>query len=96
MVKATLLLTALLVIGVMIASSAPAGAQGSASSSPRVMAQGEYPDVSSLQPFTQAANFMSLPGYLRWQAFRDQNLWLTYREARRIVLAEGGRLYRRA
>ncbi len=55
---------------------------------PRAMAQGEYPNVSGLCPFSAAANYMSLPGYLRWMTFKDQNCWLTYSEARRIVLSQ--------
>jgi hypothetical protein len=53
-------------------------------------AAGEYPSVANLQPFTAASNYMSLPGYLRLQVWRDQQVWLTYAEARRIVRAQGG------
>ncbi len=96
MARVTLLLMALLVIGVLISfTSQPASAQ-TTSPQPSVGRTGEYPDVSGLQPFTPAANFMSLPGYLRWLTFRDQGTWLSYAEARRIVIAEGGQLYRRA
>ncbi len=62
---------------------------------PSTMA-GEYPNVASLQPFSPEANFMSVPGYLRWQVFRTQGTWLSYAEARRIVIAQGGRIYRAA
>ena len=53
-------------------------------------AQAEYPNVASIQPFSAQANFMSLPGYLRWITWRDQQTWLTYPEATRIVVAQGG------
>ena len=86
MARITLLLAVLLVIGVLVASATPASARASAL--PRVVAQGEYPNVSGLQPFAAASNYMSLPGYLRWMAFKDQNVWLTYAEAKRIVQSQ--------
>jgi hypothetical protein len=45
----------------------------------------QYPDVSSLKPFSPEANFMSLPGYLRWLIFQQTGQWITYAEASRIV-----------
>jgi hypothetical protein len=48
----------------------------------------EYPNVAGTQPFTAAANYMSRPGYLRWQTFREQGFWISYAEARRIVQAQ--------
>ncbi len=50
----------------------------------------EYPNVANLQPFTPEAGFMSLPGYLRLRTFQEQHVWLTYSEATRIVIAQGG------
>ena len=35
------------------------------------------PDVTNLKPFTEAANFLSLPGYLRWQTFVQQGTWIS-------------------
>ncbi len=55
-------------------------------------AQGEYPNVANIQPFSAQANYMSLPGYLRWVTWRDQKTWLTYAEATRIVVAQGGQV----
>ena len=66
-----------------------------AAPAPPAMA-GEYPNVASLQPFSPEADYMSVPGYLRWQVFRTQGTWLSYAEARRIVIAQGGRIYRAA
>lgn len=40
-----------------------------------------YPDVSGLQPFTVEAQYMSLPGYLRWQTFLEQGSWISHSEA---------------
>ncbi|MGH2405511.1 MAG: hypothetical protein ACRDGN_13775 [bacterium] len=45
----------------------------------------QYPNVSKLEPFSAEANFMSLPGYLRWVVFQQTNSWITYAEAERIV-----------
>ena len=56
------------------------------------VAQAEYPNVADVQPFTPEANYMSLPGYLRWVTWRDQQVWLSYSEASRIVLAQGGQI----
>jgi hypothetical protein len=86
----------------MVAASPPAAAQQEYGQSAmqnqaeQPMEAGEYPNVASLQPFSPEANFMSVPGYLRWQVFRSQGMWLSYAEARRIVIAQGGRIYRAA
>ncbi len=45
----------------------------------------EYPNVSNLTPFTPDANFMSLPGYLRWVVYQLKNEWISLEEAARIV-----------
>ena len=96
MARVTLLLVALLVIGVLVSfSSTPASAQTTSQPSATAPA-GEYPDVSGVPPFSAASNFMSVPGFLRWQTFRDQGIWISYAEARRITLAQGGELYHRA
>jgi len=65
---------AILAIGalMLVSSIAPAFAQ-------------QYPNVSKLEPFSAEANFMSLPGYLRWVVFQQTNNWITYAEAERIV-----------
>jgi hypothetical protein len=91
----------------MVAASQPAAAQqgddqgamqNQAAQMPaeQPMGAGEYPNVSSLQPFSPEANYMSVPGYLRWQVFRSQGTWLSYAEARRIVVAQGGQIYHAA
>jgi len=45
----------------------------------------QHPVVSNLKPFSAEANYMSLPGYLRWLEFQTTGQWLTYQEAARIV-----------
>jgi len=90
MSRITWLLAALLVIGVL-AIAGPASAQGTATPQ-QPAAAGEYPNVSGVEAFTAAANYMSLPGYLRWMTFKEQGLWLTYAEALRIVQSQRGGL----
>lgn len=50
----------------------------------------QYPNVSTLRPFSPEANFMSLPGYLRWVVFQQTAQWITYAEAARIVKQQVG------
>ncbi len=45
----------------------------------------EYAQVASLQPFTAEANYMSLPGYLRYVTFETTGVWLSREEAVAIV-----------
>lgn len=54
-----------------------------AAGSPASAAQ--YTDVAGLQPFAAESNFMSLAGYLRWTTFKEQGVWLSMPEAKRIV-----------
>jgi hypothetical protein len=46
-------------------------------------------DVTGLVAFTTEANYMSLPGYLRWQYFIDHQEWITMLEAFLAVKAQG-------
>ena len=48
----------------------------------------QYPQVADLQPFTPAADYMSLPGYLRWQVFVEQGTWISRAEAVEIVMSQ--------
>jgi hypothetical protein len=50
----------------------------------------QTPSVSSLEPFSAEANFMSLPGYLRWLLFQQNGNWITYDEASRMVQQQAG------
>lgn len=45
----------------------------------------EYAQVSSLEPFTPEANYMSLPGYLRYVTYEQTGVWLSREEAVAIV-----------
>jgi|WetSurMetagenome_2_1015567.scaffolds.fasta_scaffold641385_1 hypothetical protein len=50
-------------------------------------AQG-YPQVAQLTPFSVEAQFMSLPGYLRWQVFLEQGQWISVAEAKAVVMEQ--------
>jgi hypothetical protein len=39
------------------------------------------PDVHGLQPFAAESDFMSLPGFFRWQYFVENHEWITRAEA---------------
>jgi hypothetical protein len=79
-----MVLSMVMVVGVAGADTAqPAAAQAQAGTP-----AGEYMDVSGLVPFSAAANYMSLTGYLRWTVLRDQHVMLTRVEAQRIVTAQ--------
>jgi hypothetical protein len=76
-----LLLVALAMVLALALTPRPASAQ---------TVSGEYPNVANLEPFSPESSFMSLPGYLRLRTFQEQHVWLTYAEATRIVIAQGG------
>ena len=46
------------------------------------------PSVRGLTAFTPQTNFMSLPGYLRWQYFVENSTWITYAEASQLVSSQ--------
>jgi len=85
MMKALGMLLLAMVLSVMVVSATaqPAAAQAQTST-----AAGQYPDVSGLEPYSAEANFMSLAGYLRLTAFKDNGVWLSRAEAQRIVRAQ--------
>ncbi len=78
---------ALLLVSVMVLSFAGAAM---AQTTPASQTQGQYPSVSSLKEFSAEANFMSLPGYLRYLVFQQTGQWLTREEAVRIVNQQRG------
>lgn len=41
----------------------------------------DYPQVANLKPFSAEANFMSLPGYVRYLVWAEQGIWLSRSEA---------------
>lgn len=55
---------------------------------PSAQAQ-QYPDVSNLTAFTPEANYMSLPGYLRWQHYRATGQWISRDEAVQAARGQG-------
>lgn len=66
-----------LIVVLMLAVVALIGAM----TAPRAQAQTEYPSVAGLTPFTQAANYMSLPGWLRYQQLLKAGNWISREEA---------------
>lgn len=90
---------AVLVLSVMVLSfagtamaqtySTPA-TQPATTPAPAAQTQGQYPSVSNLKEFSAEANFMSLPGYLRYLVFQQTGQWLTREEAVRIVRQQRG------
>ena len=51
-------------------------------------AQAAYPNVSDLKPYSVEANYMSLAGYLRWQVYMEQGVWISRGEAMEIVMEQ--------
>jgi hypothetical protein len=45
----------------------------------------QYPNVTSLIPFSPETKFMSLPGYFRYLNHQATGVWLTFAESARIV-----------
>lgn len=64
----------------MIVTFVAAVAAAGAFTANRAEAQ-EYPSVAGLTAFTPEANFMSLPGYLRWKHFQATGQWISRDEA---------------
>ena len=56
---------------------------------PRAQAQAQYPSVRGVTPFTQAANYMSLPGFLRYQYLLTSGRWISREEAEEAVRQQG-------
>ena len=48
-----------------------------------------YPNVADLTPFTQPANYMSLPGVLRLRYLQQQGRWISREEAVNAARAQG-------
>ena len=51
---------------------------------PQAQAQ-TYPSVRDVTQFTQSANYMSLPGYLRYRYYLDTGRWISREEAENAV-----------
>lgn len=90
----------IVVLSVMILSATFAGAAMAQTYStppatqpatqPSTATPGQYPSVANLKEFSAEANFMSLPGYLRYLIFQQTGQWLTRPEAVRIVNQQKG------
>lgn len=65
------------IAGITVAGLTPANAQ-------------VIPSVRGVSAFTTSTNFMSLPGYVRWQYFVENNVWITRAEAAAIVASQAG------
>ncbi len=82
MVKLASFLAIVAIVSVLVAlAAAPVAAQ---------QGGGQYPSVSGLTQFSAESNFMSLAGYLRWMTFKEQGIWLSVPEAKRIVAEQSG------
>ena len=46
-------------------------------------------NVKDLKPFSPAANYMSLPGYLRHRTLIDSGRWITREEAVNLTAEQG-------
>lgn len=84
---------------IVLAIATPALAQNQPSSSdqqiqqtmpepqaaPQTTTSGQYPNVAHLKPFSLEANYMSLPGYMRFLVYQRDGVWLSRAEAVAIV-----------
>lgn len=48
----------------------------------------EYPQVTQLRPFSAEANYMSLPGLVRYLVWAQDGVWLSRGEAVAIVASQ--------
>ncbi len=47
------------------------------------------PNVSGLKAFTAQTRYLSLPGYLRWQYFMENDQWISFDEANELLKEKG-------
>ncbi len=75
----------LIVVGTLaaVALLSVAGSKGAS-------AQTSYPSVSGVTAFSAGANFMSLPGYLRYRYFLESGRWIARDEAENAVKTQNG------
>jgi hypothetical protein len=73
MFRLTGLLVMLVLLGVLTAVTAPPAAAA------------EYAYVANLPPWSAETNYMSPEGLLRWMTYKEQGVWLSMPEAKRIV-----------
>jgi len=46
------------------------------------------PSVRGITAFSSQAKYMSLAGYLRWQCFMENNIWISREEAGDLVKSQ--------
>ena len=46
------------------------------------------PNVMGLEQFSSQTKFLSLNGYLRWQYFTENNVWISSAEAGRLIKSQ--------
>ncbi len=46
------------------------------------------PRIHGLQAFTMQTAYMSMTGYLRWQYFKENNVWISQQEVGALVKAQ--------
>ena len=56
---------------------------------PQAQAQEKHPSVKGIKPFTLPANYMSLPGCLRWQYLIQSGRWISRPEAEQAARDQG-------
>ncbi len=47
------------------------------------------PNVQDMQQYSIDARYMSLPGFMRWQYYQENNVWISQAEAQQLVNAQG-------
>lgn len=72
-----------LIPAVVIAGAIVAGAAFAPQASAQTV------DVSTLRPFSPPANYMSLPGYLRYRVLVSEGRWISREEAVQAVESQG-------
>lgn len=73
----------------IIAGALATAALLTVSGAQQAQAQTTYPSVSGLRAFSQEANYMSLPGYLRYRYFLDSGRWISREEAESAARSQG-------
>ena len=46
------------------------------------------PNIRGLQAFSTQASYMSLAGFLRWQYFMENNVWVSREEAGELIRSQ--------
>jgi len=54
---------------------------------PQASAQA-VPSIRGLQAFSPQVQYLSLAGYLRWQSYKENSVWISQQEARELVRSQ--------